>query len=151
LMREQCRSQYTKSGSDMRGSSPMATLAEVAKPLWFRRRRVAEDVRKPVEQRPQWAVTPPVEIAPNDPILAYFLSAPGPVELERLHLDSPALRDLRAAGVTMVIPLVTQGELIGLLNLGSRLSQQEYSTDDRRLLNDLATQAAPAVRVAQLV
>jgi serine phosphatase RsbU (regulator of sigma subunit) len=41
--------------------------------------------------------------------------------------------------------------LIGLLNLGPRLSQQEYSADDRKLLNDLATQTAPAVQVAQLV
>ena len=44
-----------------------------------------------------------------------------------------------------------QGELIGLLNLGPRRSEQDYSTDDRRLLNTLATQAAPALRVAQLV
>jgi serine phosphatase RsbU (regulator of sigma subunit)/anti-sigma regulatory factor (Ser/Thr protein kinase) len=41
--------------------------------------------------------------------------------------------------------------LVGLLNLGPRLSEQDYSTDDRGLLNTLATQAAPAVRVAQLV
>src|SRR5712691_6186737 len=45
----------------------------------------------------------------------------------------------------------SQGELVGLLNLGPRLSEQDYSTDDRTLLNDLATQAAPALRVAQLV
>ena len=51
----------------------------------------------------------------------------------------------------MVVPLVTQGELIGLLNLGPRLSDQEYSPDDRRLLESLAAQAAPAVRVGQLV
>src|SRR5262249_15901222 len=107
--------------------------------------------KKPIEQRPQRAVIPSVDIAATDPMLAYFLSVSGPVELERLNLDSPALRGLRAAGVTMVIPLVTQGELIGLLNLGTRLSQQEYSTDDRRLPKDLAPQAPPAVRVAQLV
>src|SRR5678816_3243438 len=46
---------------------------------------------------------------------------------------------------------VSQGELIGLLNLGPRLSEQDYSADDRALLNNLATQAGPAVRVAQLV
>jgi serine phosphatase RsbU (regulator of sigma subunit)/anti-sigma regulatory factor (Ser/Thr protein kinase) len=94
---------------------------------------------------------PPVEIAPNDPIVAYFLSAPGAVELESLKLDSPALRGLLAAGIKLAIPLVSQGELVGLLNLGPRLSQQEYSADDRGLLTTLATQAAPAVRVAQLV
>jgi serine phosphatase RsbU (regulator of sigma subunit)/anti-sigma regulatory factor (Ser/Thr protein kinase) len=48
------------------------------------------------------------------------------------------------------VPLVSQGELIGLLNLGGRRSEQEYSVDDRRLLHTLATQAAPALRVAQL-
>jgi GAF domain-containing protein len=46
---------------------------------------------------------------------------------------------------------VSQGELIGVLNLGARLSAQDYSADDRSLLNNLATQAAPALRVAQLV
>jgi serine phosphatase RsbU (regulator of sigma subunit)/anti-sigma regulatory factor (Ser/Thr protein kinase) len=94
---------------------------------------------------------PPVEIAPEDPLMAYFLGSPGVVELRRLHLDSPALRALQAAGVVVAIPLVSQGELVGVLNLGARLSQQDYSADDRGLLNTLATQAAPAVRVAQLV
>jgi len=94
---------------------------------------------------------PQVEIAGNDPLLAYLQSAPGPVELASLELDSPAVRDLRAAGIALVVPLISQGELIGTLNLGPRLSEQEYSTDDRRLLASLATQAAPAVRVAELV
>jgi serine phosphatase RsbU (regulator of sigma subunit)/anti-sigma regulatory factor (Ser/Thr protein kinase) len=96
------------------------------------------------------SVAPLVEIGPADPLVVYFQSAPGAVELDKLNLDSPALRALKEAGVRLVIPLVSQGELIGLINLGPRLSEQEYSTDDRKLLNDLATQAAPAVRVAQL-
>jgi serine phosphatase RsbU (regulator of sigma subunit)/anti-sigma regulatory factor (Ser/Thr protein kinase) len=95
--------------------------------------------------------SPIVDIAPNDPIIAYFQSAPGAVDIEGLELDSPALRELRSAGVKLVVPLVTQGELIGLLNLGPRLSDQDYSGDDRRLLESLAAQAAPAVRVGQLV
>ena len=78
-------------------------------------------------------------------------AAPGPVDLSRLELASPALDELRAAGVALVVPLVTQGELIGTLNLGPRLSEQDYSSDDRRLLGTLAAQAAPAIRVAQLV
>src|SRR5579863_1557536 len=94
---------------------------------------------------------PPLDIAPNDPLVAYFLSAPGVVEIDKLHMDSTALRALQAAGEKMVIPLVSQGELVGLLNLGPRLSEQDYSTDDHTLLNDLSTQAAPALRVAQLV
>jgi serine phosphatase RsbU (regulator of sigma subunit)/anti-sigma regulatory factor (Ser/Thr protein kinase) len=90
-------------------------------------------------------------IAPDDPILAYFQSAPGPVEIDKLKLDSPALETLRQAGVKLAVPLVSQGELIGVLNLGPRLSEQEYSADDRKLLDNLASQAAPALRVAQLV
>jgi serine phosphatase RsbU (regulator of sigma subunit)/anti-sigma regulatory factor (Ser/Thr protein kinase) len=58
---------------------------------------------------------------------------------------------MKVAGVKLVVPLVSQGELLGVLNLGPRLSQQDYSSDDRALLNNLATQAAPALRVAQLV
>lgn len=95
--------------------------------------------------------TPPVEIAPNDPILAYFHAGSGAIAIDDLQLDSPAVRALRANGVKLVVPLISQGELIGLLNLGRRLSDQDYSTDDRRLLEKLAAQASPAVRVAQLV
>ncbi len=92
-----------------------------------------------------------VDIAESDPLMAYLQTAPGPVEVGRLELDSPAVRALREAGVALVVPLVSQGELIGTLNLGPRLSEQDYSTDDRRLLTTLAAQAAPAIRVAQLV
>jgi serine phosphatase RsbU (regulator of sigma subunit)/anti-sigma regulatory factor (Ser/Thr protein kinase) len=92
-----------------------------------------------------------IDIAESDPLLAYLQTAPGPVEVARLELDSPAVSSLRAAGITMIVPLVSQGELIGTLNLGPRLSEQDYSTDDRRLLMTLAAQAAPAIRVAQLV
>jgi serine phosphatase RsbU (regulator of sigma subunit)/anti-sigma regulatory factor (Ser/Thr protein kinase) len=95
--------------------------------------------------------TPSVDIAPTDPILTYFSQVAGAVEIDRVDLDSPALRQLKAAGVKLVVPLISQGELIGLLNLGPRLSEQEYSTDDKRLLEKLAAQASPAVRVAQLV
>ncbi len=93
----------------------------------------------------------PVDIAPNDPLLAYFQSANEAVDIEALELDSPALTELKAAGVKLAVPLVSQGELIGVLNLGPRLSEQDYSSDDRKLLDNLAAQAAPALRVAQLV
>jgi serine phosphatase RsbU (regulator of sigma subunit) len=94
---------------------------------------------------------PQLQIAPNDPIVAYLASASGVVEIDKLDLHSPALEAMKASRIKVVVPLVSQGELIGLLNLGPRLSQQEYSADDRKLLNDLATQTAPAVQVAQLV
>jgi serine phosphatase RsbU (regulator of sigma subunit)/anti-sigma regulatory factor (Ser/Thr protein kinase) len=92
-----------------------------------------------------------VDIPETDPLFAFLQAAPGPVDLAKLELASPALTELRNAGVALVVPLVTQGELIGTLNLGPRLSEQDYSSDDRRLLATLAAQAAPAIRVAQLV
>ncbi len=97
------------------------------------------------------ATGPAVEIPPSDPLFAYLQSASGVVDAERLDLESAALAALRDAGVRVIVPLVTQGELIGALYLGPRLSDQDYSTDDRRLLSTLAAQAAPAIRVAQLV
>jgi serine phosphatase RsbU (regulator of sigma subunit)/anti-sigma regulatory factor (Ser/Thr protein kinase) len=92
-----------------------------------------------------------VEIAPNDPLVAFLQTAGGAVELEKLELASPAVDALREAGVALVVPLVSGGELVGTLNLGPRLSDQQYSTDDKRLLDSLAAQAAPALQVAELV
>jgi Stage II sporulation protein E (SpoIIE)/GAF domain len=108
----------------------------------------AQTTLAPAEIPPERA---PIEIGPNDPLLAFLQSASGPVEIDTLDLDSPALTELKAAGVKLAVPLVSQGELIGVLNLGPRLSEQDYSSDDRRLLDNLAAQAAPALRVAQLV
>jgi serine phosphatase RsbU (regulator of sigma subunit)/anti-sigma regulatory factor (Ser/Thr protein kinase) len=94
---------------------------------------------------------PAVEIARTDPLYGYLINSGGPVELTDLNLSSAALEELRAAGISLLVPLINQGELLGTLNLGPRLSDQPYSTDDKRLLASLAAQVAPAVRVAQLV
>ena len=98
------------------------------------------------------ATVAPLDIPAGDPLLAHLqANQSGVIDVERLTLDSPGVHALRAAGVRLALPLVSQGELVGLINLGQRLSEQDYSSDDRRLLGNLATQAAPAVRVAQLV
>lgn len=93
----------------------------------------------------------PVEIAPTDPLVAYFQTTSGAVDVDTMEIDSPAATQLKESGVKLVVPLVSQGELIGLLNLGPRRSEREYSGDDRKLLDTLAAHAAPALRVAQLV
>jgi serine phosphatase RsbU (regulator of sigma subunit)/anti-sigma regulatory factor (Ser/Thr protein kinase) len=131
----------------------MAALTRPFRRRLLRRSREAAAAR--AEERPaQPDPAPeqaPVEIAPNDPLLAYFQAAGEAVDVQELELDSPALRELKEAGVKLAVPLVSQGELIGVLNLGPRLSEQEYSSDDRKLLDNLAAQAAPALRVGQLV
>ena len=131
----------------------MAALTRPFRRRLLKRRAAAQQVGAP-EQAPELSAVPeqtPVEIAPNDPLLVYFQSASEAVDIDTLELDSPALRELKAAGVKLAVPLVSQGELIGVLNLGPRLSEQDYSSDDRKLLDNLAAQAAPALRVGQLV
>ncbi len=126
---------------------PITSLRAVRRRL----RRGAVDDAAPAPAAPAAPDSPAIEIAPNDPLMAYFQSAGGVVDVEELELDSPALAAMREAGVKLAVPLVSQGELIGVLNLGPRLSEQEYTADDRKLLSSLAGQAGPAVRVGQLV
>ena len=56
-------------------------------------------------EAPPQEVVPEVEIAPNDPIVAYFASASGVVEIDKLDLDSPALKAMKAADIKVVVPL----------------------------------------------
>ena len=90
-------------------------------------------------------------IAPDELLRAHLLKESGVIEIEALELDSAALRRLKESGMKLSAPLISQGELIGVLNMGPRRSDQGYSSDDGRLINNLAIRAAPALRVAQLV
>lgn len=92
-----------------------------------------------------------VPIPEHDPLSMLLVSRAAPVRLDELALDSAALRDLRASGVVLLVPLVADGRLLGTINLGPRRSEQEYTTDDRSLLATLASQLAPAVQLATLV
>ncbi len=115
---------------------------------------MGEQVKQQVNAEPVFAAKArPIElhIAENDPLLHYLTRLGNLVDLATLDLESPAVQSLRQTGVKVVVPLINQGELIGLLSLGRRLSDQEYSADDRQLLVTLAAQASPALRVAQLV
>lgn len=87
----------------------------------------------------------------TDPLVVYLLKHPKALEIERLQLDSPALRMVEKNEGEIALPLVSQGELLGLLILGQRLNGQEYIRGDFILLNTFATQVAPALRVARLV
>ena len=126
---------------------PLRRPLDLRRPTDRSRRAAREDIAA----EPPVADLPAVDIAPNDPLLAFLQGASGAVDVDALELDSPALDEMRAVGVKLVVPLLSQGELIGVLSLGPRRSDQEYSTDDRRLLDKLAAQAAPALRVGQLV
>jgi hypothetical protein len=98
-------------------------------------------------------------IASNDPIIARLQHAKSVVEVDKLRPSSPliplgtspALQTMKEDSAIVAAQLVHQGEFIGLITLGPRRSEQGYATDDYQLLSNLATQAAPAFRVADLV
>ena len=90
-------------------------------------------------------------ISPEDPLIEIFSSGSGTIGLDELQVESQNLNPLMEDGYRVVVPLITQGELIGWLGLGARLSEQKYSFDDKVLLSRLAMQVAPTVRVSQLV
>ncbi|MES0360608.1 MAG: SpoIIE family protein phosphatase [Anaerolineales bacterium] len=91
-----------------------------------------------------------LQVALDDPILEYFKTAPGTIDLDKLLVDARARQIMLSAGIKLVVPLITRGEMIGWLGLGHRLSGQDYSANDQLMLSRLAIQVAPALRVAQL-
>jgi Stage II sporulation protein E (SpoIIE)/GAF domain len=117
---------------------------------WLRRTPPAAADVAPIAPS-MMAAGPELDLASNDPLIGYLLSAASAVDITRLELLSPALDALQASGVVLVVPLISSGSLVGLLSLGPRRSERGYSTDDLRLLNSLAGYAAPAMRVGQLV
>ena len=91
------------------------------------------------------------ELTPDDPLLAHLTAVAAPVLLHDLDLDTPGVHRLRERGVHLLVPLVSAGELVGLVALGPPLRDDTYSRDARQLLQDLAGRAAPALRVGQLL
>ncbi len=89
---------------------------------------------------------PPVELSADDPLAGYLSRTAGAVDIRHLELDSPALKALKDTGVVLVVPMISACSTVGVLGLGPRKSERDYSTDDRRLLNTLARYAAPACR-----
>ncbi len=120
-------------------------------PLRRRRRGETPEEASVPELSPRTRLIDSVEIPQGDPLESTLLSAGGPVEIASVEVDSETIARLREAGVELVVPLIGQGELLGALYLSTRLSDQPYSSDDRRLLGSLASQVAPAMKVAQLV
>jgi serine phosphatase RsbU (regulator of sigma subunit) len=124
----------------------LAVIQQALKPysvsLWLRIFR---------EQREKSGATEEVVVAGDDPLMTYVLNHSGPLEIDRLMLDSPALQELKQSMAELLLPLACQGELIGLLILGPHLKGEAYTGEERATLAALAPQVAPALRVAQMV
>jgi serine phosphatase RsbU (regulator of sigma subunit) len=90
-------------------------------------------------------------IAGDDPLYELLQRSGDVVDLGRVNFESPGLVKLRHQGIELVIPMVSQGELVGLLNLGPHAMDIPYSVEDRHLLSALANRVAPALRIVQMV
>ncbi|HEV2582944.1 MAG TPA: GAF domain-containing SpoIIE family protein phosphatase [Ktedonobacteraceae bacterium] len=101
--------------------------------------------------RKQAGSTEVIVVADDDPLLAYLLKHPGVLEIDRLRMDSPAIQGLKLHAAELLVPLTSQGELIGLVVLGSHLKGEVYTNEELKILVTLAPQVAPSLRVAQLV
>ena len=91
------------------------------------------------------------DIVPDAQLISYFEQHPVPLGADSLDLASPAAPYLGTNGVSLLVPLVTQGRLVGMLSLGEPVGGGAYSRDDVAFLTTLADEAAAAVRIAQLV
>jgi serine phosphatase RsbU (regulator of sigma subunit) len=132
------------------GTDAIEPAARPATRGWLRRRAASPDQPSPAVA-PVVVTGPNIELAANDPLVAYLLSHAQAIDITGLQLDSPGLAALRAAGAVLAIPLISSGSLVGLLSLGPRRSERGYTSEDKRLLTALAGYAAPAMRVGQLV
>ncbi len=85
-----------------------------------------------------------LDLASNDPLVGYLLSAACAVDITGLRLRSPALTALQAAGVVLVVPLISSGSLVGLLSLRS----PSTTARNQRVLQTLA---APVTGLGHLM
>ena len=127
---------------------PAHTLCWLCTPTGYNIHLFTEEQQARAGRSLQWARG---EIPLTDPLINYVRGVGDVVELDALVMKSPALERFRRGGAALVVPLISHGDLIGWLPLGPRLSELGYSSRDQRLLSALASQAAPALRVAQLI
>ncbi|MDQ4076073.1 MAG: SpoIIE family protein phosphatase [Chloroflexota bacterium] len=92
-----------------------------------------------------------VTVGLGDPLITQLRQATHPMAVDAGALVSPALQQFEADAIHLLVPLVSQGVLVGFLSLGAKRGEQGYSRDDQALLGSLAMQVGAELRVAQLV
>ena len=92
-----------------------------------------------------------ISLKNDDPLVDVLHRSRDGVDLDHLDIESASLDTLRRKGIVLVVPVVSQGELVGLLSLGPHAGETPYSLDDRYLLSALASRVAPALRIVQMI
>lgn len=100
---------------------------------------------------------PRTKISADHPIVNRLNEEDGVITRQMLETE-PIFRSMwreerkiiEELAVELIVPLKAGGELLGLITLGPKLSDQLYSSQDRQILLTLAQQTAVAVNNAQL-
>lgn len=91
------------------------------------------------------------KISPENPLIAYLKKVKRPVALEASNQEPEEVRaELKKLDVALCIPLIFEDKLIGIFNLGEKLSEEPYSSEDIDLLTTLSNQLAIAIENAKL-
>ncbi len=94
-------------------------------------------------------------IAGNHPLITYLSANKSILNLEdpmiKAKVPTLASSCLEKLHTVICIPLIFQEDLIGVIGLGKRKSDQEFSNDEVRFFPIIASQAATSLKIAQLV
>jgi GAF domain-containing protein len=100
-----------------------------------------------LKSSPPLDVSPPLDLAPDATLIAYLESHSEPIAADSPNLP---LTSAPPGGASLLVPLLSQGRLVGLLTLGTPRESKAYSADELTFVATLADEAAAAARIAQL-
>jgi serine phosphatase RsbU (regulator of sigma subunit)/anti-sigma regulatory factor (Ser/Thr protein kinase) len=88
------------------------------------------------------------DIDPDDPIIGYFQAFPEAVEIGKINLNSPTLERLKLSTARLVVPLIHHGKLIGLINLGEQIHNDENLPENQQWAEEQEDLAVITLRIA---
>lgn len=88
-------------------------------------------------------------IAPDAPEVRELLSARR-TGMRPSHATTKHLVHMNALGIAFCVPLEIKGEILGLINMGPKLSELDYTAEDQGLLINMGQQLASVIRIAEM-
>jgi sigma-B regulation protein RsbU (phosphoserine phosphatase) len=71
-------------------------------------------------------------------------------ERSRITVDENEIEWIRDNEISVTIPMISQGELVGVLNLGKKQNDEDFSADDLDILTQASSQTALALQNLRL-
>jgi len=67
-------------------------------------------------------------------------------ERSRITVDETEIEWVRENEISVTIPMISQGELVGVLNLGKKQNEEDFSAEDMEILTQASNQTALALQ-----